>query len=108
MLDVVVLHDPSSEIILPGYGIRFNIPAWGIPETLYWRSLRVHYIWGKGESKGFELRIMAVPASSGSEDYSNVLSSKTWTMDSEGMFKNVSDVIRKRKERVETSASNPR
>jgi hypothetical protein len=100
VIDATFLHDPATEVILPGYGIRFNIPAWGISETLYWRSIRVHYVWSRQE--GLVLRVIAVPATSGSEDYSYLLASKTWTiLGREGLDKNIGDAIR----RLGTSAN---
>jgi len=87
ILDVTVLHDPATEIILPAYGIRFDWPAHGISSSLWWRGLAVHYIWDL--QQGFRLRIQAVPATLGSEDYSNVLATKTWTGTNEGLLKNL-------------------
>jgi hypothetical protein len=97
ILDVTVLHDPATEIILPAYGIRFDWPAHGISSSLWWRGLAVHYVWNR--SKGFVLRIEAVPATLGSEDYSNVLATKTWTGTNEGLLKNVTSALERILER---------
>jgi hypothetical protein len=91
-VDVTCLHDPATELIWAGYGVRFNIPAWGVTESLWWRAMTVIYQWER--KKGFTLRVVAVPAASAVEDYSNVVSSKYWTNALEGLYSNIIDKLR--------------
>ena len=89
--DFYVLHDPATELIKAGWQVRFSAPNFGISSSVYWRLLEVHWIWTKAQ--GLIVRVVGVPAISGSADYSKNLSSRVWTNKEAGEWKNVIDAI---------------
>jgi hypothetical protein len=91
-VDHLFEFDPSTELIKAGWQVRFNMSNFGIASGVWWRVLEAGWIWNKQD--GLLLHLVAIPASSGSYDYSKNISSRVWTKDRAGLDKNIIDAIR--------------
>jgi len=91
-VDHLFEFDPSTELIKAGWQVRFNMSNFGIASGVWWRVLEAGWLWNKQD--GLLLHLVAIPASSGSYDYSKNISSRVWTKDRAGLDKNIIDAIR--------------
>ena len=91
-VDHTFTHSPATELIKAGWQVRFSMANMGITSSVWWRVLEAGWLWNNND--GLLLHLVAVPASSGSYDYSGSLSSRIWTKDRAGLDKNIIDAIR--------------
>jgi hypothetical protein len=103
-IDSDFMHDPSVELLKAGWQVRFDSDSWGLASTLYWRILKINWRLKEGR---FTPHIVALPATSGSEDYSNAVSGKVWTRWPGGLEKNIIDYLQKLGERANRLAIGP-
>ena len=91
-VDHTFAHSPATELIKAGWQVRFNMSNFGIASSVWWRVLEAGWLWNKND--GLLLHLVAIPASSGSYDYSASLVNRMWTKDRAGLDKNIIDAIR--------------
>jgi hypothetical protein len=91
LMDVEIIHDPATELLKAGWQVRFDSAAFGVTSSVWWRLLEVGWLWSK---TGLIVHLVAIPASSGSADFSYNMSARVWTKDEAGLYKNIIDAIR--------------
>ena len=90
-VDLTFHFDPTTELLKAGWSVRFNLPNFGIGTNVWWRLLEVEWKWNSKD--GLTVRLIAIPASTGSADYTHNLSSRVWTRDRAGLDKNIIEAI---------------